>query len=102
MIPYSHSAYDEGTTGGEMNPFLGQFLVGMGTSLFKGLFSGMGKKAEDKRRWNLFMKRMKEIKPSGKYSRGVDPVTEAAIMNTFANRGMQVPQYTGYGEGGGT
>lgn len=84
-----------------MNPILMKGLVELGSGLFEGLFSGMGRKAGDKRKWDLFMKRMKEIKPSGKYSRGVDPVTEQAIMNMFKTRGMQVPQYTGYGEGGG-
>lgn len=83
-----------------IDPILGQALIGVGTGLFKGLFGGMGRKAEDKRRWDLFMKRMQMIKPKGKYSRGIDPVTEQAIMNMFAQRGMQVPQYTGLGEGG--
>ena len=85
-----------------MDPILSQALIGVGTGLFKGLFGGMGRKAEDKRRWELFMKRMQMIKPAGKYSRGIDPVTEQAIMNMFQSRGMQVPQYTGLGEGGGT
>ncbi len=83
-----------------IDPILGELLVNVGTGLFKGIFGGMGRKAEDKRKWDLFMKRMQILKPSGKYSKGIDPVTEAAIMNTFANRGMQVPQYTGYDEGG--
>lgn len=82
------------------DPILMKGLVELGTGLFEGLFSGMGKKQEDKRRWDLFMKRMEMIKPKGKFSRGIDPVTEKAIMNMFANRGMQVPQYTGLGEGG--
>ena len=84
-----------------IDPLIGAALVQTGTGLLKGLFGGMGRKQEDKRRWDLFMKRMQMIKPRGRYSRGVDPVTEAAIMNMFANRGMQVPQYTGLGEGGG-
>lgn len=83
-----------------MDPILMSGLVDLGSSLFKGIFSGMGKKQEDKRRWGLFMKRMSMIKPRGEYSRGVDPVTEQAIMNMFANRGMQVPQYAGLGGGG--
>lgn len=83
-----------------IDPIIGAALVETGAGLFKGLFGGMGRKAEDKRRWDLFMKRMQMIKPKGKFSRGIDPVTERAIMNMFANRGMQVPQYTGLGEGG--
>ena len=97
MIPYSHSA-DEGTTGGKgMDPILMSALIESSGALVKGLFGGMGRKAEDKRKWELFMKRMQMIRPEGKYSRGIDPVTEQAIMNTFRQRGMQVPQYTGEG-----
>lgn len=83
-----------------MDPILTKGLVELGTGLFEGLFSGMGRKQEDKRRWKLFMKRMQMIRPTGKYSRGIDPVTEQAIMNMFRTRGMQVPQYNGLGEGG--
>jgi len=97
MIPYSHSAYD-GTTGGQgMNPMLAAALIETGGGLLKGLFGGMGRKAKDKREWEKFMKRMTMIKPEGKYSRGIDPVTEQAIMNMFATRGMQAPAYGGGG-----
>ena len=76
-----------------IDPILGQALIEFGSGLFESILGGMGKKVEDKRRWDLFMKRMEMIKPKGKYSRGIDPVTATAIQNMFANRGMQVPQY---------
>ena len=82
-----------GAASGGKSPILGSALIELGSGLFKGLFGGMGRKAEDKRKWELFMKRMKMIKPTGKYSRGVDPITEQAIMNMFKTRGMQIPQY---------
>ena len=81
-----------------MDPILMAALVETGGGLLEGLFGGMGRTAEDKRKWSTFMKRMNMIRPEGKYSRGVDPITEKAIMNMFANRGMQAPQY---GMGGG-
>jgi len=98
-IPMIATAAGGAATGG-IAPWLGEALLGVGGGLLKGLFGGMGRKAEDKRRWELFMKRMQMIRPEGKYSRGIDPVTEQAIMNMFRQRGMQVPQYTGLGEGG--
>jgi len=84
------------TSGGQgMDPILTAALVETAGGLLKGLFGGMGRKAKDKREWDKFMKRMTMIKPEGKYSRGVDPVTEQAIMNMFATRGMQAPAYGG-------
>lgn len=89
-------------------PWLGKALVGLGGSLLKGIFAGKGKKQEEKREWDrrmkeygLYEERMKQLKPTQAYSRGVDPVTEQAIMNMFASRGMAVPQFGGAGGGGG-
>jgi len=79
--------------GGGMNPMIGAALIKTGGALFKGLLSGMGKTQEEKRRWDLFMKRMEMIRPKGKYSKGIDPVTAKAIQNMFASRGMEVPEY---------
>ena len=79
--------------GAGMNPILGQALIELGSGLFESILSGAGRKAEDKRRWGRFMKRMDLIKPKGKYSRGIDPVTARALENMFANRGMNSPQY---------
>jgi len=98
-LPMIAGAATGAATGG-MSPILLSALLETGGGLLKGIFGGMGRKAEDKRRWDLFMKRMQMIRPEGKYSRGIDPVTEQAIMNMFRQRGMQVPQYTGLGEGG--
>ena len=88
-------------------PWLGKALVGLGGSLLKGIFAGKGKKQEEKREWEkrmkeygLYQERMKQLKPTQPYSRGVDPVTEQAIMNMFASRGMAVPQFGG-AKGGG-
>ena len=96
-----------GAATGGMSPILLSALLETGGGLLKGLFGGMGRNAEDKREWEKFMKkyglyqeRMKQLKPTQPYSRGIDPVTEQAIMNMFRQRGMQVPQYTGLGEGG--
>jgi len=91
-LPMIAGAAAGAATGG-MSPILLSALLETGGALFKGLFGGIGRKAEDKRKWELFMKRMKMIKPTGKYSRGVDPITEQAIMNMFKTRGMQIPQY---------
>ena len=83
-------------------PWLGKALVGIGGSLLKGIFAGKGKKQEEKREWEkrmkeygLYQERMKQLKPTQAYSRGIDPVTEQAIMNMFASRGMAVPQFGG-------
>ena len=78
-----------------MNPMLAAALIEVGGGLVKGWGVGVGRKAKDKREWEKFMKRMQMIRPEGKYSRGIDPVTEQAIMNMFANRGMQAPTYGG-------
>ena len=95
-----------GAATGAIAPWLGEALIGVGGGLLKGLFGGMGRKAEDKREWEKFMKkyklyeeRMRQLKPTQAYSRGIDPVTEQAIMNMFRTRGMQAPQYAGLGEG---
>lgn len=89
-------------------PWLGKALVGLGGSLLKGIFGGKGKAQEEKREWDrrmkeygLYEERMKQLKPTQPYSRGVDPVTEQAIMNMFASRGMAVPQFGGAADGGG-
>jgi len=88
-------------------PWLGKALVGIGGSLLKGIFAGKGKKQEEKREWGrrmkeygLYQERMKQLKPTQAYSRGIDPVTEQAIANMFASRGMAVPQFGG--QAGGT
>lgn len=79
-------------------PWLGKALVGIGGSLLKGIFAGKGKKQEDKREWEKYMKKyglyqeqMKELKPTQEYSRGIDPVVQQAIANTFTSRGMVNP-----------
>ena len=89
-------------------PWLGKALVGIGGSLLKGIFAGKGKKQKEKREWErrmkeygLYQERMKQLKPGQAYSRGIDPVTEQAIMNMFASRGMAVPQFGGGATGGG-
>ena len=79
-----------GVAGG-LPAWLGSALVGLGGGLFKGIFGGMGKKQEDKRKWDLFMKRMGMLKPKGEYSRGIDPVVQAALANMFTSRGMPNP-----------
>ena len=92
-------------------PWLGKALVGIGGSLLKGIFAGKGKKQEESREWEKYMKkyelhqkdyekRMGQLKPGQAYSRGIDPVTEQAIMNMFASRGMAVPQFGGTPTGG--
>ena len=85
-------------------PWLGKALVGIGGSLLKGIFAGKGKKQEEGREWDrrmkeygLYQERMEQLKPTQEYSRGIDPVTEQAIMNMFASRGMAVPQFGGAG-----
>lgn len=76
------------------DPLIGAALIKTGGALFKGLLGGIGRQAEDRRRWDLFMKRMSMIKPKGKYSRGIDPVTAKAIENMFRQRSMTPPQYS--------
>ena len=86
-------------TVGVIAPAVGAALIGVGKSLFEGIFGGLAKKQADKRAWDMFMKRMKLIKPKGKYSRGIDPVTARAIEHMFKQRGMQAPEYTETQEG---
>jgi len=88
-----------GAASGGMSPILGQALIQFGSALFESILGGASRKAEDKRRWDKFMKRMELIKPKGQYSRGIDPVTAKAIANMFKQRGMQAPGYTELGEG---
>ena len=97
-IPIIATAAAGAATGG-ISPILGQALIELGSGLFESILGGGARKAEDKRRWDMFMKRMNIIKPKGKYSRGIDPVTARAIEHMFKQRGMQAPGYTETQEG---
>ena len=62
-------------------------LFGLGSSLLKGL----GKSSQQKRLRRDWEKRLSMLKPGGAFSRGRDPVVQAAIANMFLSRGMANP-----------
>ena len=63
----------------------------LGGGLLSSLFAGISSALEAKRRKSDFFERMGILKPGKEYSRGVDPVIQNMLRQTFANRGMANP-----------
>lgn len=85
---------------GLISGWLAKALLGVGSSLVKGIFGGKAKKQEREQKWKTYEKLRRSRRPSQPYSRGVDPVVQRAISNIFASRGMANP-YAGAARTGG-
>lgn len=83
-------------------PWLGKALLGIGGSLLKGIFGGKAKKQEREQKFKTYERLRTSRKPSKAYSRGIDPVVQRMIEQTFASRGMPNPYAGGAGTPGGT
>ena len=81
-------------TGNMFTP--GNMLTGGLLGMVSSLFAGIGKSAEEKRKWANFMKRMNMLKPETPYygvEKGlpqIDPIVQKVIMGMLGQRGVDM------------